>query len=396
MPASANTPSPSTSTLAAQSVQPGSWLGVLGGGQLGRMFTQAAQRLGYQVAIYESEPESPAAQLANRNFCPSDQPGVSPEALVQRMAHLCDVVTLEFENIPASMVRAAADHCLTHPCAEFLELCQDRKREKQSLSSIGCPTTPFTPVTSQSEAAAAGAQLGWPVVLKTACSGYDGKGQCLVRAPADLPAAWNKLNSDHVVAEKWIDFVAEVSMLTARNAAGQIVHYPLFENQHSHHILDVTHCPVRPELLPFQEQATEICRHVAQSFSVVGLFCIEFFVSRDGRLLINEIAPRPHNSGHLTIEAFDISQFEMQVRAICNLPLRTPRQLSPAAMANLLGDLWRDSTPNWNAVLELPQTFLHLYGKSEARSGRKMGHITVLDDYHAATLAQQARAALIA
>lgn len=375
---------------------PGSWLGVLGGGQLGRMFTHAAQRLGYRVAVFESESDSPASQVADRCFCPADSPDQSPESLVGQMAQLCDVITIEFENIPASLVQLAAEHTYTHPGADFLHVCQDRKQEKQSLTDIGCPTTPFVAVSSQQQVAAAASQLGWPLVLKTARSGYDGKGQCLVRSLADLPDAWQRLNCDHVVAEQWIDFVAEVSMITARNAAGQVISYPLLENQHAHHILDVTSCPVRAELLPLQEQARAISLQVAEAFSVVGLFCIEFFVTRDGRLIINEMAPRPHNSGHLTIEAFDISQFEMQVRAICNLPLRQPQQLCPAAMANLLGDVWAEGQPNWAAALECPRTYLHLYGKAEPRPGRKMGHLTVLDAHHPARLVQQARASLVA
>lgn len=368
----------------------------MGGGQLGRMFTQAAQRLGYRVAVFESESNSPAAQVADRCFCPADLPDQSPESLVSQMAQLCDVITIEFENIPASLVQLAAEHTYTHPGADFLQICQDRKLEKQSLTDIGCPTTPFVAVTTQQQAAAAADRLRWPMVLKTARSGYDGKGQCLVRSMADLPEAWQRLDCDHLVAEQWIDFVAEVSMITGRNAAGQVVSYPLLENQHAHHILDVTSCPVRPELLNFQEQAKAISLRVAEAFSVVGLFCIEFFVTSDGRLIINEMAPRPHNSGHLTIEAFDISQFEMQVRAICNLPLRQPQQISPAAMANLLGDVWSQGVPNWAAALECPQTYLHLYGKIDPRPGRKMGHLTVLDATQAVRLVQQARTSLVA
>ncbi len=393
----ATSPKPNSSKSINQApCLPGRWLGVLGGGQLGRMFTQAAQRLGYRVAVFESESNSPAAQVADRCFCPDDLPDQSPESLVSQMAQLCDVITIEFENIPASLVQLAAEHAYTHPGADFLQICQDRKLEKQSLTDIGCPTTPFVAVTTQQQADAASDKLRWPMVLKTARSGYDGKGQCLVRSLADLPGAWQRLASDHLVAEQWIDFVAEVSMITARNAAGQVVSYPLLENQHAHHILDVTSCPVRPELLPLQEQARAISLQVAEAFSVVGLFCIEFFVTRDGRLIINEMAPRPHNSGHLTIEAFDISQFEMQVRAICNLPLRQPQQLSPAAMANLLGNVWAEGEPNWSAALECPRTYLHLYGKVDPRPGRKMGHLTVLDAQYPARLVQQARAALVA
>ncbi len=372
-------------------VLPGAWIGVFGGGQLGRMFAHAAQRLGYRIAVFDFESAGPASQVADQSFCVMERTGQSPESIVVEFANRCEVVGLEFENIPSSLVRLASERTRTRPTADFLEICQDRVLEKQSLARIGCPTTPFVAVTTEQEASLAGQQLGWPLVLKTARSGYDGKGQSLVRLLDDLPGAWTGLDSSNVIAEQWIDFVAEVSMITARNARGQVVSYPLIENQHANHILDLSECPVRPELLTFQSQAEEISRAVADAYSVVGLFCIEFFVTRDGRLIVNEIAPRPHNSGHLTIEAFDISQFEMQVRSVCNLPLRIPVQHSPAAMVNLLGDLWQSGPPNWESALERPNAFLHLYGKSSAKPGRKMGHITVLDASRPAEIARNVR-----
>lgn len=375
-------------------ILPGNWLGVLGGGQLGRMFAQAAHRLGYHVGVFEPEENSPAAQVADRHFCPTLQTSPSDEEQVLLMSKLCQVVTLEFENINANLVRIAAQHSLTRPGVEFLEICQDRKREKESVAKIGCPTTPFRAISNLQQANQAAEELGWPVVLKTARSGYDGKGQRIVRRPEDLAEAWQSLNSDHVVAEKWIDFVAEVSMISARNARGQFVCYPIFENQHANHILDVTCCPARGDLAKLQSDAEAICRAVAEQYSVEGLFCVEFFVTRDGKLMVNEMAPRPHNSGHLTIEAFDVSQFELQVRAICNLPLRQPKQIMPAAMVNLLGDVWSGGTPNWSAALERDLTFLHLYGKSQPRPGRKMGHVTVLDAQSAADLARKVRQSL--
>jgi 5-(carboxyamino)imidazole ribonucleotide synthase len=375
---------------------PGSWLGVLGGGQLGRMFAHSAHRLGYHVAVFEPELNSPACQVADRSFCPGDPEDESENrAMVTQMAQQCSVITLEFENIPASLVSLAAEHTQTCPGSHFLQICQDRKIEKQSLQDIGCPTTPFRAVATLDQAAAAAADLGWPIVLKTARSGYDGKGQRLVRSLAELPEAWSSLSSDHLVAEQWVDFVAEVSMISARNARGQVVSYPLFENEHSRHILDVTRCPARPELQVLDLQARQISRSVAEAFDVVGLFCIEFFVASDGRLLINEMAPRPHNSGHLTIEAFDISQFEMQVRAVCNLPLRDPVQICPAAMANLMGEMWSGGEPNWMTALECPFTFLHLYGKNDPRPGRKMGHLTVLDNQSAVQMVRETRQRLV-
>lgn len=364
-------------------IPPGSWLGVFGGGQLGRMFTHAAQRLGYHVAIFEPEVDSPAAQAADRHFC-VNQGGQTEEQLVDAMSQLCVAVTLEFENIPASLVRRAGALTATRPSVDFLEICQDRVREKSSLSEAGFPTTPFRPVNNVAEVILAAEALGWPLVLKTAQSGYDGKGQGIVRSPELLPQVWQSLNDTHVIAEKRIDFEAEVSMIVARNARGEIECFPLVENEHANHILDLSRCPVSPALQRCEQPAAEICRGIAERFEVVGLFCVEFFVTKQGELMINEIAPRPHNSGHLTIEAFNCSQFEQQLRAICNLPLVKPVQLQPAAMVNLLGDVWfvgeQSVEPKWSVVFGQPQAHLHLYGKQEPRRRRKMGHITVLGE----------------
>lgn len=378
---------------------------MLGGGQLGRMFTHAAQRMGYRVAVYEAESDCPAGQAADRHFHPDANESVEP--LVEEFARLCDVVTLEFENIDPALVRQLESWTKTSPGAEFLSICQDRIREKTAVRDAGFPTTPFMAVGSPEAVQAAGDELGWPLVLKTATSGYDGKGQTIVKSPAEIDEAWKLLGTDHVIAEQWIAFEAEVSMITARNERGEIASYPLFENTHANHILDITRCPVSEELSGCELQAAEICHGLAKQFSVVGLFCVEFFVSKQGELMVNEIAPRPHNSGHLTIEAFNCSQFEQQLRAICNLPLAQTQQLKPAAMANLLGDIWfpeaasqssspsdlSDSgEPNWAAAMRYPWSYLHLYGKAEPRLGRKMGHLTVLDS---SSLSASQRAAQI-
>lgn len=396
MTASAAQQSPFLDVSREQSIEPGKWLGVLGGGQLGRMFTHAAQRMGYHVAVFEPEVDCPAGQVADRHFCPtgSDQ---SSEQLLQEMSQLCAVVTVEFENIPNELLRIAGRTTPTNPSADFLEICQHRIKEKTALQQHGFPTTPFVAVSNLQQCQQAAEALGWPLVLKTARSGYDGKGQAIVRSAEDLERAWQSLDTSEAIAEKWIDFDAEVSMVAARNARGQIECYPLFENDHSNHILDVTRCPVSAHLRPVEAQAEEICRGIATNFGVLGLFCVEFFVTPDGQLMVNEIAPRPHNSGHLTIEAFTCSQFEQQVRAICNLPLAPPSMLRPAAMANLLGELWNDGPPNWHAVLAEPAAHLHLYGKAEARAGRKMGHLTVLDESssEAAITAKELRDALL-
>ena len=359
-------------------IQPGSWLGVFGGGQLGRMFTHTAQRMGYHVAVWEPEANCPAAQAADRHFKPAS-PDEEFDAATE-LGKLCDSITIEFENINSNYLRTAALTSRVCPGAEFLEICQDRVLEKSSLSQAGFPTTPFLPVQNQLQVSQAIDAFGTPIVIKTARSGYDGKGQAVVRNANEIRQAFESLDSDHLIAEKWIPYQAEVSMIAARNASGQIECFPLVENDHANHILDVSRCPVQPKLVGLQAHATEICRGIASRFEVVGLFCVEFFVDAHGELLINEIAPRPHNSGHLTIEAFDCSQFEQQVRAMCNLPLARPVQLRPAAMSNLLGDVWSAGEPNWNAALVQPSVHLHLYGKSQPRAGRKMGHVTVLDD----------------
>ncbi len=365
-------------------ILPGAWLGVFGGGQLGRMFTRSAQTLGYHVAVFEQEPNSPAGQAADRQYAYTSEPG-SAEQVCDEFAKCCQAITLEFENIPSDLVRRAGQLTQTCPGAEFLETCQDRLLEKSSLSRAGFPTTPFMEVQAAQQIVQAGERLGWPVVVKTARSGYDGKGQVVVRSASDAEGAWQRVGEQRSIAEQWIEFEAEVSMIAARNRRGEIVCYPLLENHHANHILDVTLCPTRPELQAYAAQAEEICRGIASRFDVVGLFCVEFFVAKDGRLMINEIAPRPHNSGHLTIEAFTCSQFEQQVRAMCNLPLLEPQMLVPsAAMINLLGDVWfagdHQREPLWERVLARADAHLHLYGKAEPRRSRKMGHITLLGD----------------
>lgn len=387
---------PSIDLAVSDIIQPGSWLGVLGGGQLGRMFTHAAQRMGYHVAVLEAEVDCPAGQVAEKHFC-STLSNLSDEALVLEMSKLCSVITLEFENIPIEILRIGGRASRTNPSADFLEICQDRLKEKTALQQAGFPITPFQPVADLEQLLQAGEVLGWPLVLKSARSGYDGKGQLLVRSKDEAASLWKQLGTTSAIAEQWIDFDAEVSMVTARNARGQIECYPLFENDHTNHILDITRCPVSSHLKQLEERATEICRGIATNFGVLGLFCVEFFVSASGELMINEIAPRPHNSGHLTIEAFTCSQFEQQVRAICNLPLVPPSMLRPAAMANLLGDLWQEEPPNWEKVLAEPAAHLHLYGKSTPRPGRKVGHITVLDESssEAAITAQELRETLV-
>ncbi|MFO1063565.1 MAG: 5-(carboxyamino)imidazole ribonucleotide synthase [Pirellulales bacterium] len=372
-------------------ILPGSRLGVFGGGQLGRMFVHAAQRLGYHVAVFDPERNCPAAQAADEHYCPATS-SKSTEDLIADFASSCAAVTLEFENVPAEWVRIAEKTTPVRPGADFLAICQDRVREKSSVAAAGLPVTPFMPVTNEDDVRAAGEKFGWPLIVKTVRSGYDGKGQVVIRSETDIAAQWVRLDTNDAIAEQRIDFAAEVSMLGARNATGSIVTYPLIENSHANHILDISRCPVSPELVQYEARAREVVSGIAEAFAVEGLFCVEFFIDRNIGLMVNEIAPRPHNSGHLTIEAFEVSQFEQQVRAMCNLPLLGTDFRRPAAMANLLGDLWYRSAgstmplsqPRGDLqvadVLAHRDAHLHFYGKAEARPGRKMGHLTCLSD----------------
>ena len=353
-------------------------LGIFGGGQLGRMFTHAAQARGYHVCVFEREENCPAAQAANRHVIPSEN---EAEVADQVAAFARDVqaVTLEFENVPAEWLQVAAQFVPTRPGAEFLNICQHRFREKSAVQAAGFPVTPFQLVKSAADIIKASQTFGWPMIVKTCRSGYDGKGQVVVTSATAAATAFESLHTDEAIAEKRINFVAEVSMLGARNARGDIVTYPLVENSHANHILDISRCPVSPELMRYESAAQEIVAGLARQLGAEGLFCVEFFIDACNGLMVNEIAPRPHNSGHLTIEAFPVSQFDQQLRALCNLPLGATQEFRPSAMANLLGDLWTvGSGMNWSAAFAQPDTFLHLYGKAEPRVGRKMGHLTCL------------------
>ncbi len=359
----------------ASVVLPGSRIGIFGGGQLGRMFTQQAQRSGYRVTVFSPDEHGPAAQVADQHLLGDYE---DPEA-VSRFARQVDVISLEFENIPVTAVARASQYAPVRPGREVLAVAQNRLVEKQTLSAAGFPVTPFWPVRSEADLEAAAEQLGWPMILKTATWGYDGKGQRLVRDLSEASHAWLQLGPGELIAERRISFVSEVSMLVARSQRGELVSYPLVWNLHRHHILDTSVCPVPPSLAATEVAAREIAAGVAETLQLCGLMCLEFFVEQRGGLLINEIAPRPHNSGHLTIEASWTSQFDQQLRAICNLPLGSPELRTPAAMVNLLGDVWEGGVPHWGRALAQPGAYLHLYGKSQPRSGRKMGHLTVLD-----------------
>ena len=366
------------------SIEPGSWLGIFGGGQLGRMFTHAAQARGYHVSVFESEVDCPAGQAADRHVLAEldkSEEADSSRLLtsVQGFARDVRAITLEFENVPAQWLDTAQQFAPTRPGADFLKICQHRYTEKSSLRTAGFPVTPFQLVQSVDDIHIASESFGWPLIVKTCRSGYDGKGQVVIASADRAAAAFASLNTDDAIAEQRIDFVAEVSMLGARNVRGEVVTYPLVENSHANHILDISRCPVSPELMRYESAAKEIVAGIAEQFRVEGLFCVEFFIDAKNGLMVNEMAPRPHNSGHLTIEAFAVSQFDQQLRALCNLPLGATKEFRPSAMANLLGDLWTAGHGmNWSAAFEQPDAYLHLYGKAQPRAGRKMGHLTCL------------------
>lgn len=359
----------------SRTIEPGATIGVLGSGQLGRMFAIAARRMGYRVHTFSPDDDTPTGQVADREW----QASYQDLDQVRQFARAVSVVTFEFENVPAPTAAAAAEFALVRPSFDVLHTTQHRLREKTYLSGWGFPVVPFRAVRSSDELLTALAELGCPAVLKTAGWGYDGKGQTRINAIADAASAWQQLATDEAVLEAFVDFDCEVSVVAARGTDGAIADFGVVRNTHVNHILDVT---VAPAGLAehIEREATSIAHGVLEALDVIGVLCVEFFVTRDGRLLINELAPRPHNSGHLTIDACETCQFEQQLRAICGLPLGDPRLLRPAAMANLLGDVWQSGTPNWSAALSVPHVKLHLYGKEQARAGRKMGHLTALAD----------------
>lgn len=356
-----------------QLIGPGSTIGVLGSGQLGRMFAIAARRMGYRVHTLSPDDDTPTGQVADRET----QADYEDLDAIRAFAQGVDVVTFEFENIPAAAAAEAERHAPVRPGGSVLYTTQHRLREKLFLSSKGFPLAPFRTVRSLNELTAAVVELGTPAVLKTAGWGYDGKGQFKLRGAGDVEAAWQSVATSEAVLEGFIDFDCEVSVVVARGIDGRLADYGVIANAHVNHILDVSVAPaaVPPDVA---SEAVAIARAVAEALELVGVLCVEFFVTRQGGLLINELAPRPHNSGHLTFDAAVTSQFEQQLRAICGLPLGATDLVRPAAMANLLGDVWRAGEPDWSAACEFPEVKLHLYGKLAPRPGRKMGHLTAL------------------
>ena len=366
----------------AEPVLPGATIGILGSGQLGRMLSAAAAALGYRVRVYSNEAASPAGQVTECEVVGS----YDDADAIGAFAAGVDLITFEFENLSSAAVAAAARHTVVRPGAGILATAQNRRAEKQFLSGAGFPVAAWRPLpTAPAAARGAGtaaaapvaAEIGYPAIVKTAGFGYDGKGQRRVRDAGELAAACRAAAGEPLIVERVVPFDRELSVIGARSASGEYRDFGPFENVHARHILDLSSAPVagEPALL---RRARELVRTLAEQLRVVGLLCVELF-EVEGDLLVNEIAPRPHNSGHLTLDACATSQFEQHVRAVCGLPLGDSVQHTPAAMANLLGDLWPAAgAPPWHKALAVPNVKLHLYGKREARPGRKMGHLTAL------------------
>jgi len=348
-------------------VGPGGMLGIIGGGQLGRMTALAAARLGIHCHIYCPDPDSPSFLVSDEQTC---APYDDLEALA-RFADSVDVVTFEFENVPAASLKVLAEHVPVRPNRSVLETSQERVAEKSFFNGLGIETAPWRAVASRAELDRAVAEIGLPAVLKTCRFGYDGKGQAKIKNAADLDAAWEAMSGGPAILEGFVDFVLEASVLVARGIDGHAACYDVVENRHKNHILDVTiaPAPLSPEMTA---KAKDIGLRAAEALDLVGLLAVELFVTADGHLLVNEMAPRPHNSGHWTMDACYTDQFEQFVRAVCGLPLGRPDRYADAVMTNLIGD----DIDQWRVLMAEPGAMLHLYGKTEARAGRKMGHVT--------------------
>ncbi len=373
-------------------ILPGATIGVLGSGQLGRMFAIAARRMGYRVHTFSPDSDTPTGQVSDYEI----EAAYTDLDVVREFARGVEVVTFEFENVPAATVEAASRFAPVRPSGTVLHTTQHRLREKTFLARAGFPVASFRRVASTEELRAALRETGYPAILKTAGFGYDGKGQSKITTPAEVEPAFTALGGQEAVLEAFVDFAREVSVVAARGVTGEFRHYGVIENEHRNRILDVSTAPAAHVPPATVREAIEITRSILETLDVVGAMCVEFFLTRDDRLLVNELAPRPHNSGHLTFDACMTSQFEQQLRAVCGLPLGATELLRPAAMANLLGELWEDGEPDWPAACAFPDVKLHLYGKLDARRGRKMGHLTALaaSAEAAAELARAARAAL--
>ena len=356
--------------MSAKQILPGSTLGVLGGGQLGRMFCVAARTMGYRVVVLDPDPHCGAGHIADIHI----QADYTDQAALEDMAKQCDVITLEFENIPSESIRFIADKTTVYPVAESLEIAQNRDLEKQFALKAGLQPVPYFVIGQEGDIEQAAADIGFPAILKSNTLGYDGKGQFVVNSLAELADAFNEAGKVDCVLEKKINIQREVSAIVARNASAELASFPVSENQHVNGILHLSIVPARVDEATSQLAIENACI-LADAMSYVGILAVEFFVSDDNVLYFNEMAPRPHNSGHYTKDACVTSQFEQQVRMMCGLKPGDTRLMSPVVMVNMLGDLW---PPKWSDIFAKNNIKLHLYGKTEARAGRKMGHFNVL------------------
>ncbi|WP_020559069.1 5-(carboxyamino)imidazole ribonucleotide synthase [Thiofilum flexile] len=355
-------------------LQPGATIGMLGGGQLGRMFIVAARTLGYRVIVLEPDPHSPAGLLADQHI----QAAYDDTQALEQLGRSCEVITTEFENIPAQTLKKLSEYCPVHPSAEAVQVAQDRIVEKTFVRACGLSPVPFMPVRALADLSEAEKYIQFPAILKTARLGYDGKGQMTVKSIAEAELAFKQFNQVDCVLEQRVELEREVSVILGRNQHGDVQCFPVAENEHRQGILHQTSVPARISV-ELEQQAQQAAMTLASQLNFVGVMAVEFFVTKSGELLVNEMAPRTHNSGHYTLDACVTSQFEQQVRMVCDLPFGSTRLVSPVAMINLLGDLWpKGGQPDWLKVLSDPETKLHLYGKALARKGRKMGHYCTL------------------
>jgi 5-(carboxyamino)imidazole ribonucleotide synthase len=360
-------------------LNPGSTIGIIGGGQLGRMLAMSARQMDYKTIVLDPDPNCPTGQVADGQI----QDAYSSRDATRDLARSSDVVTYEFENVDADSVSAAAELSPVHPSAAVLRTTQHRLHEKNALLKAGVPVAPYRAITSQRGLEDAATDLGYPMVLKTATEGYDGKGQIIITREEDIEQGYETLSSrlTELIVEQFVPFKMEISTICARTAEGQTETFPPSENIHRNHILDISIVPARvPDAVI--ENARLLAADIANQLDVVGLIAVEMFITKENEILVNELAPRPHNSGHYTMDGCDTSQFEQLVRVLARMPISEPKLHSPTVMVNLLGEVWEDTdgNPDWAAALELPGVSLHLYGKSEARVGRKMGHINVVAD----------------
>jgi len=366
-------------------ILPGATLGLLGGGQLGRMFTVAARTMGYEVMVLDPDVGSPAGAFATEHICAAYDDGAS----LARLASECAAVTTEFENIPASSLLTIAEHIPVRPSATAISIAQDRIIEKQTLRNIGLDTVDYHVIQNESDLERAIEHIPFPAILKTATLGYDGKGQVVISNSSDLKPAFQQLGAKPCVLEQRIDLACEISVVLARSVCGHIETFSVAENSHENGILDISIVPARVKS-EVSSKAEKMARILAEELDYCGVLAVEFFVDMNDRLMINEMAPRPHNSGHYTLDACLTNQFQQQVRTVCGFKPGKTELTTPAVMVNIMGDLWSGGTPAWDELLKNPGVFLHLYGKKEPRPGRKMGHFCCVG-MDAESLLSQAR-----